>query len=283
MAGKDTHAVRSWLFTPGTRPERFAKAVQVGADVLIMDLEDSVAPGDKKQARKNAFARFRDTTQETVQLALRINSLVTRAGLDDMTDLLDSSVDPIFLVLPKVEAAADLIAVDRLLTASGKQCGMIALIETARAVTSLQAIVTATPRLRGLMLGAADLAADLGSATNWEALAYSRGALIAAASISSLVTIDSPFFDIHDENGLCEETDRAVNLGFQAKGAIHPDQVATINKALTPSDKDVSQAREILKKNKSGVGVLDGQMIDQAVARKAYRTLAAAGVSPDVQ
>ncbi len=283
MADRDTHAVRSWLFTPGTRPERFAKAAQVGADVLIMDLEDSVAPGDKKQARKNAFARFSDTTPEKVQLALRINSLVTRAGLDDMTDLLDSSVDPVFLVLPKVELAADLVSVDRLLTASGKQCELIALIETARAVVSLQAIVTATPRLRGLMLGAADLAADLGSATNWEALAYSRGALIAAASISSLVTIDSPFFDIHDEAGLCGETDRAVSLGFQAKGAIHPKQVAVINKALTPNDKDVSQARQILKKNESGVGVLDGQMIDQAVARKAYRTLAAAGVSPDAQ
>lgn len=283
MADGKAKAARSWLFTPGTRPERFAKAADVGADVLIIDLEDSVAPGDKKQARKNAFARLADPAQGKVQLALRINSLATRAGLDDMTDLLDSLIDPVFLVLPKVEAPADLIAVDRLLATSGKQCGMIALIETARAVASLQAIVTATPRLLGLMLGAADLAADLGSATNWEALAYSRGALIAAASISSLVTIDSPFFDIHDEAGLCGETDRAVNLGFQAKGAIHPNQVAAINKALTPSDKDVSQAREILKKNESGAGVLDGQMIDQAVARKAYRTLAAAGVSPDTQ
>ncbi len=281
MADGNAHAVRSWLFTPGTRPERFAKASEVGADVLIIDLEDSVAPADKKQARKNAFARLTDKTQEKIQLALRINSLVTRAGLDDMTDLLDSSVDPVFLVLPKVEAAADLVNLDRLLTASGKQCSLVALIETARAVASLQTIVTATPRLRGLMLGAADLAADLGSATNWEALAYSRGALIAAAATATLVTIDSPFFDIHDEEGLCDETDHAVTLGFQAKGAIHPNQVAAINKALTPSDADVHQAREILKKNKGGVGVVDGQMIDQAVARKAYRTLAAAGVSPD--
>ena len=131
------------------------------------------------------------------------------------------------------------------------------------------------------MLGAADLAADLGSSTNWEALAYSRGALIAAASKTTLVTIDSPFFDIQDESGLESETGRAVNLGFQAKGAIHPNQISAINKAFTPSQQDVSRAREILKMNKNGVGVVDGQMIDQAVARKAYRTLAAAGVTPN--
>ncbi len=198
-----------------------------------------------------------------------------------MTDLLDSSIDPVFLVLPKIEAAADLMTADRLLTAAGKKCGLIALIETARAVASLETIVKATPRLRGLMLGAADLAADLGSATDWAALAYSRGAMIAAAGIATLATIDSPFFDIHDEKGLSDETNRAVNLGFEAKGAIHPNQVAVINKALTPSAGDVSHAREILKMNESGVGVINGQMIDEAVARKAYRTLAAAGVSPD--
>lgn len=156
---------------------------------------------ETRSKRKNAFVRLSDTTQQNIQIALRINSLVTRAGLDDITDLLDSSVDPVFLVLPKVEAASDLITVDRLLTASSKRCGLIALIETARAVASLQSIVTVTPRLRGLTLGAADLAADLGSATEWDALAYSRGALIAAAGTAAIVTIDSLFFDTMTRTG----------------------------------------------------------------------------------
>lgn len=281
MGGEDKQAVRSWLFTPASRPDRFAKAAEVGADVLIMDLEDSVAPEGKKQAREHAFTRLTERSEEKLQLALRVNAPLTRAGLDDMADLLDGEADPAFLVLPKVESAADLVTVDRLLTAAGKQCGLIALIETARAVASLTAIVAATPRLRGLMLGAADLAADLGSTPEWEPLAYARGALITAAGAATLLAIDSPFFDVEDDQGMRAETDRMARFGFQAKAAIHPKQVSVINQALTPSEKDINRAREILEKNKQGVGVIDGQMIDQAVARKAYRTLAAAGVSAD--
>ena len=128
------------------------------------------------------------------------------------------------------------------------------------------------------MLGAADVAADLGAATAWEPLAFARGRLIAACALAGLTPIDSPFFDLHDEAGLKHEVAASVALGFAAKAAIHPAQIGAINAALTPSAEAVERARAILAENAKGVGTVDGQMIDEAVARKARRTLAAAGI-----
>jgi (S)-citramalyl-CoA lyase len=127
------------------------------------------------------------------------------------------------------------------------------------------------------MLGAADMAADLGSATAWEPLAFARGRLIAACALAGITPIDAPFFDLHDEAGLKHEVAAAVALGFAAKAAIHPAQIAAINAALTPSAEAVAKARAILAENAKGVGAIGGQMIDEAIARKARRTLAAAG------
>ena len=129
------------------------------------------------------------------------------------------------------------------------------------------------------MLGAADMAADLGAAVAWGPLAFARGRLIAACALAGVTPIDAPFFDIRDEDGLKQEVGAAVALGFAAKAAIHPAQVGAINAALTPSAAAVQKARAILAENAKGVGTVDGQMIDEAVARKARHTLTAAGLS----
>src|SRR5271170_5669601 len=243
---------RSWLFTPATRPDRFAKAAAAGADVVILDLEDAVAPKDKAEARATALDYLAGNPADGALHALRINGLDTRSGISDLDALLGSSAAPNFVVLPKTETAGHLQILDRLLTA--------------------------TPRLTGLMLGAADMAADLGAATAWEPLAFARGQLIAACALAGLTPIDSPFFDLHDEAGLKQEVAASVALGFAAKAAIHPAQIGAINAALTPSAEAVEKARAILAENAKGVGTVDGQMIDEAVARKARRTLAGAGI-----
>ena len=269
---------RSWLFTPATRPDRFAKATADGADVAILDLEDAVAPKDKAQARTTALDYLAGNPADGALHALRINGLDTRSGISDLDALLGSSAAPNFVVLPKTETAGHLQILDRLLTAAGKDTRLIGLIESARGLAAVQAIATATPRLTGLMLGAADMAADLGTATAWEPLAFARGRLIAACALAGLTPIDSPFFDLHDEAGLKHEVAASVALGFAAKAAIHPAQIGAINAALTPSAEAVERARAILAENAKGVGTVDGQMIDEAVARKARRTLAAAGI-----
>jgi (S)-citramalyl-CoA lyase len=272
-------ASRSWLFTPGTRPDRFAKASAVGADVAIIDLEDSVAPNEKESAREMALGYLASPRNARARIALRINGLDKAAGVADVNALLHRRTWPDFLVLPKTETSGHLQILDRLLAAAGANTHLIGIVESAAGLAAVEAISAATPRLAGLMLGAADLAADLGADAAWEPLAFARSRLVAASALHAVMPIDSPFFDIHDERGLREETGRAIALGFEAKAAIHPNQIAIINAALTPTEAAVAKARAIIAENAKGVGTVGGEMIDEAVARKARRVLAAAAIA----
>ena len=272
-------ATRSWLFTPGTRPDRFAKASAVGADVAIIDLEDSVAPNEKESAREVALGYLASPRNARARIALRINGLDKAAGVADVNALLHVRTWPDFLVLPKTETSGHLQILDRLLAAAGANTHLIGIVESAAGLAAVEAISAATPRLAGLMLGAADLAADLGADAAWEPLAFARSRLVAASALHAVMPIDSPFFDIHDERGLREETGRAIALGFEAKAAIHPNQIAIINAALTPTEAAVAKARAIIAENAKGVGTVGGEMIDEAVARKARRVLAAAAIA----
>ena len=269
--------VRSWLFTPATRPDRFDKAAGSGADVSILDLEDSVAPADKADARRTALAHLAQPAAGSCGRALRINGLETRFGLADLQVLLDSDACPDYLVLPKTESAAHLRILDRLLAEAGKATRLVALIESAHGLAASEAIAASTPRLEALLFGAADMSADLGAGTAWAPLAYARSRLVAACALAGVLAIDSPFFDVKDHEGLAHETSQVVALGFAGKAAIHPNQIAAINAALTPRPEEVAQARAILAENAKGVGVVQGQMVDEAVARKARRILIAAG------
>jgi (S)-citramalyl-CoA lyase len=270
-------ARRSWLFTPATRPDRFARAGEAGADVLIIDLEDAVAPGDKDRARAAALAHL-DAGRGTAPIqALRVNGLRTRAGLDDLRLLLESRTGPDAVILPKVETPDEPRLVDAWLAEAGSPAALVALVESARGVEAAPEIARSTPRLSALMFGAADLAADLGAPAAWEPLLYARSRVVAAAAAAGIGAIDAPYFDLKDQAGLEAELRAAVALGFAAKAAIHPGQVAAINAALTPSAAEVAEAREILAQNEAGVGVVGGRMVDEAVARRARRILAATG------
>jgi (S)-citramalyl-CoA lyase len=270
---------RSWLFTPATRPERFGNAAASGADVCIIDLEDSVAPADKAEARRAALVYLAQPAADPCRRALRINGLDRRFGLADLQALLEGGASPDYVVLPKTESAGHLQILDRLLAEAGKTARLVALIESARGLADAEEIVAATPRLEALLFGAADMSADLGAATASAPLAYARSRLVAACALEGIVAIDSPFFDVKDHDGLAQETAQAVALGFAGKAAIHPNQIATINEALTPRPEDVAHARAVLAESARGVGVVHGEMVDEALARKARRILAAAGES----
>src|ERR1700691_3294963 len=194
MINKGQVRARSWLFTPATRPDRFAKASEAGADVAILDLEDAVAPKDKAQARTTALDCLAGNPSDGTLHALRINGLDTRAGISDLDALLGSQAAPDFLVLPKTETAGHMEILDRLLTAAGKATRLIGLIESARGLAAIEEIATATPGLAGLMLGAANMAADLGATVAWEPLAFVRCRLIGACALAGVMPLDSPFF-----------------------------------------------------------------------------------------
>jgi (S)-citramalyl-CoA lyase len=276
-------SLKSWLFTPATNSSRFTRAAEVHADALIVDLEDAVAPSAKKQAREAALQYLEGIAADHIPCALRINAPGTRAGLDDIQALLVSSAEPDFLILPKCDSSAIVSLIYGLLHEAGKATDVIALIETAKGIAGLRDIVSARVTPVALLFGAADMAADLGAETAWEPLLWCRSSVVHAAASAEIAVLDSPNFDIADKDGLKRETKASASLGFHGKCAIHPAQVSTINEVFTPSEEEVTRAQQILAVNQQGVGSVNHQMVDEAIARKARLILARAGIAVGIE
>jgi (S)-citramalyl-CoA lyase len=199
--------------------------------------------------------------------------------VDDLHALLSSSATPDYVVLPKCNSSALVDLIQGLLREAHKSTEVIALIETAKAVEELEGILRGETKPAGLLFGAADMAADLGAETAWEPLLWVRSRVIQAAAAAGVPVLDSPHFDITNLEGLKQETKASASLGFMGKCAIHPKQIATINEVFTPSAEEVAKARDILRVNQQGVGSVDHQMVDEAVARKARLVLQRAGAA----
>ena len=272
-------SLKSWLFTPATKADRFGRAAEVHADALIIDLEDAVALSDKQKARTAALQYLEQPAGSRLPGALRINAPVTRTGIEDLHSLLESSAAPDYIILPKCDSPAFTRMVRVLLDQAAKKTEIIALIESAKGVEALPDIVKSDVKPVGLLFGAADMAADLGAKTTWETLFFVRSRILQVAASAGVVVVDSPFFDIADLEGLKRETKAAEDLGFHGKAAIHPKQISIINEVFTPSAEEVARARQILTVNQQGVGSVDHQMVDEAVARKARLVLERAGIS----
>jgi len=272
-------SLKSWLFTPATKADRFGRAAEVHADALIIDLEDAVALSDKQKARTAALQYLEQPAGSRLPCALRINAPVTRTGIEDLHSLLESSAAPDYIILPKCDSPAFIRMVRTLLDQAAKDTEIIALIESAKAVEALPDIVGSEVRPVALMFGAADMEADLGAKTGWEPLLFVRSRIVQVAASAGIVAVDSPFFDIADLEGLKKETTAARDLGFHGKAAIHPKQISVINDVFAPSDDEVAKARQILAVNQQGVGSVDHQMVDEAIARKARLTLERAAIA----
>jgi (S)-citramalyl-CoA lyase len=272
-------SLKSWLFTPATKADRFGRSAEVHADALIIDLEDAVALLDKQKARTAALQYLEQPAQGRLPCALRINAPVTRTGIEDLHSLLESSAAPEYIILPKCDSPAFIRMVRTLLDQAAKDTEIIALIESAKAVEALPDIVGSEVRPVALMFGAADMEADLGAKTGWEPLLFVRSRIVQVAASAGIVAVDSPFFDIADLEGLKKETTAARDLGFHGKAAIHPKQISVINDVFVPSDEEVAKARQILAVNQQGVGSVDHQMVDEAIARKARLTLERAAIA----
>src|SRR4029077_14087959 len=187
--------------------------------------------------------------------------------------------NPDYLILPKCNSSALIGLVGKLLRQAKRTTQIIALIESTKAVRSLEEIVGGEVKPAALIFGAADMAADLGAETAWEPLLWVRSRIIEVAACAAIAAFDSPYFDIKDTAGLKREMKASASLGFHGKCAIHPAQIATINEVLTPSDQQVAEARQILVVNRKGVGSVGHHMVDEAVARKARLVLERAGIT----
>jgi (S)-citramalyl-CoA lyase len=271
-------SIKSWLFTPGTKPDLFPRAGETGAGALVIDLEDSVATADKITARRNSLDYLAAKSSNHIPCALRINPPDTECGELDLQSLLASSVTADFLVLPKCESPHTVHRISEALTLAGKPARIIALIETIAGIRALDQIASAKLRPDAFLFGAADMAADLGATTEWEPLLFARSRVIMAAAGSGIPAIDAPYFNIADQDGLQKEVTAARNLGFHGKCAIHPSHIAIINSTFKPSADDIARARRVIAASQHGVAQVDGRMVDAAFLRSARAILARAGI-----
>ncbi|MCU4740898.1 CoA ester lyase [Natronoglomus mannanivorans] len=271
---------RSVLFTPGDRPDMLRKAPRSGADVVVFDLEDAVAPARTDDARAAVREVLSDPAFDPdCEVCVRVNP--GERAIADLEALLESSslrFDGV--VLPKVSAGVDVERLSTFLTDRDRTVPVFALIETARGVLAADEIA-AVPATDALVFGAEDLAADVGASRTPEGteVVYARQRVVLAAAAHGCTAIDTLHTDFEDEAGLREDTAVARQFGYDGKLAIHPAQIEPIHDAFTPSEADVAWAERVLEARRAadadgrGVFEVDGEMIDQPLIERAERVL----------
>jgi malyl-CoA/(S)-citramalyl-CoA lyase len=307
---------RSELAVPGSSPQMFEKAAKSAADVIFLDLEDAVAPDKKEEARRNVIEALNDIDWGDKTVSVRINGLDTHYMYRDVVDVLEQTGDRLDLIMiPKVGTAADVYAVDMLVTqieqAKGrkKRIGFELIIETALGMQNVHEIAAASRRNESLHFGVADYAAsirartvkiggvhpDYGVLTDpdesgerayvWgDPWHYAIARMVVAARANGLRPVDGPFGDIRDPDGYRAAARRAAVLGCEGKWAIHPSQIDLANEIFSPSEAEVGRARRILQameeaeREGRGAVSLDGRLIDIASIRQARGLVAKADI-----
>ncbi|WP_093801322.1 CoA ester lyase [Streptomyces sp. Wb2n-11] len=266
----------TWLYVPGDRPETVAKALRAGADAVIVDLEDAVAP-DRKGYARSATAELL-TERPSTPVHVRVNTLdspFAEADLHVLVGLPGLSA----LRVPKVTDPAEV----RYVANTMPDVPLYALLESALAIERAHAIAGAHPSLRGIALGEADLRADLGVRDD-TGLAWPRSRVVVAARAAGLEPpAQSVYPDIRDLEGLAASCARGRALGFLGRTAVHPRQLPVIERAFLPTPREVEEAEEIVKAAAADRGALalpDGRFVDAAVVATAHRTLALASRTP---
>jgi citrate lyase subunit beta / citryl-CoA lyase len=282
--------LRSMLFVPGDSERKLVKGAGSGADALVLDLEDSV-PADRiaiaRTMVREYLAGHRDRSKQ--ELWVRVNPLSTEKALPDLAAIAGGAPDGI--LLPKTTSASDVVTLDHFLSAletrEGVAQGSIRIMavatETPIALFTLGTFAGCSPRLAGLTWGAEDLSSALGAATNRDdegnlefTYRLARSLCLAAAVAANVQPIDTVFIDFRDSERLRRESRAALRAGFTGKIAIHPDQVAVINDAFTPTTEDIAYAKRVVEAFASGAGTvgLDGKMLDMPHLKQAQKVLA---------
>lgn len=292
---------RSELAVPGSSPRMFERALTSAADAVFLDLEDAVAPDDKIAARANIVAALNDLdwAGHGKTISLRVNGVDSHYMYRDLIEVVEQAGHALDTVLvPKIGTTADVYMVDALLTqietakGIGHCIGVEVLIESALAMSNVEAIAQASPRLEAMHYGPGDYAASCRARTvhigdlipdypgdPWH---YGLARMTVACRAYGLRVLDGPWGDFHDREGLVAAAKRAAALGMEGKWAIHPSQIEPINEIFSPPEEEVAHARRILEaleeasRESRGAAELDGRMIDAASARMAENVVRAA-------
>ncbi|PSQ29301.1 CoA ester lyase [Halobacteriales archaeon QS_9_68_17] len=272
-------ARRSVLFSPGDQPALLRKAPSSGADVVVFDLEDAVAPERKSDGREAVRSLLADPSFDPdCEVCVRVNPVGVAADADldavldgDASDAVDA------VMLPKTADADDVRTLDGLVDDHDRSLPVLALVETAAGVLHAEEIAAADPT-DALVFGAEDLAADLGATRTEDGteVLYAREHAVLAASAADVDAVDTVYTDFEDTAGLREETAFAAELGYDGKMAIHPAQVDPINEAFTPDGDSVEWARKVLAAKEAadaGVFRVEGKMVDAPLVAQAERVV----------
>ncbi len=282
-------ARRSCLSVPGASAKMLDKARGLTADEVILDLEDSVAPGEKDEARSAVVAAVRDGEWSAATVSVRINAPVSPWCYRDVIELVEGAGERLAcLVIPKAERASDVDFVARLAQMVEQSAGrerpvaLQGLIETATGLRHVHEVAHANERLEALIVGYADLAASLGRSPGspddppTERWSWVLDTVLVAARDAGVQAIDGPYLDIADVEGCRRWAQGARALGYDGKWALHPDQVAPLNEVFSPTADELEQAAAVLRalEESRGVALLDGEMIDEASRKLAVETIA---------
>lgn len=280
---------RSMLFLPGNTPNIIVNGEILGADAVILDLEDAVAPAEKDSARilvRNAIGRMGFGGCEVI---VRINSTDTDFWMKDLDCIIP--VKPNLIMPPKTGCAEDVRRVDAYISALEEKLGMeqgvvglIPLIETALGVENAFQIASACPRVKAIFLGGEDLTADLHCKRTkaGDEISYARARMVCAARAAGVEVYDTPFTDVNDDEGIYEDARCAKSMGFTGKSAISPRHVKAINEVFSPSLKEIEYAYEVMeairigKEQGKGAVALRGKMIDAPIVARAQQTISMA-------
>lgn len=274
--------IRSFLFVPGNQRNKIEKAKTLNADVVVLDLEDSVPYENKEEARRIVSESIKNTDWGKIKLCVRINSLFSKFWLQDLIEI--TKQGPEIIMIPKISKKTDIKIVEKVLenieeNYNINKAKIIPIIENVEGFKNLYSIATASDRIIGITFGIADFCADLGCEENEHLLNLLRFNIALAASYAKKQAIDTAYLDIKNLDMLEKEARIAKSLGFIGKICIHPSQVEIVNKVFTPSNEEIENAKRILEvyneSIKKGIGAvsLDGKMIDEAVLKKAKRIL----------
>jgi len=272
--------LRSILFVPGNRADRFPRALAAGADAVVFDLEDGVEDGRKADARGAIAEWLAATPASRTARFVRVNASGSAWQAEDLVWLAGVSGHIEGVVLPKAESSAD---IERVAALAPAGC-VIPLLETARGIIGAVAIASAPATIPALLFGAEDFTAELGipRTLDGEELLLARSQVVLAAAAIGADAIDAVFVDLAAPERLRQDAMRARALGFRGKMAIHPDQVATINGVFSPSADEIARARRLIdaadaaRRQGEGAFRFEDRMVDAPVIARARRVLALA-------
>jgi citrate lyase subunit beta/citryl-CoA lyase len=275
---------RSRIYLPGNSPRMIQKGPLLGADAVILDLEDSVSPEEKDAARILVGMAIRHVDFRDTEVMVRINPLDI-GGVEDLKVILPAGPDAV--LIPKCESPEDVVKVEKIITQSElpKPVAIIVMIESAKGILHAYEIACASSLVEAITFGGEDFTQDIGATRTKEGkeIFWGRSMLVIAAKAAGVQALDTVFSDLNDEEGLRRDTQTIKEMGFDGRAAVHPAQIEIIHEVFAPTTTEIQHAAnvvhaaEIARKRGKGVAVVKGKMIDAPIIKRAEKIVRIAG------